>query len=96
MKILFKEDDFSVKSYEIKVGESGLEFMGEREEFSIPYSAVKDFYITEDAKGRVYFTAIFNNKLYEGKIPDKKGIVPFTSILKAKIGGVIRANIQKN
>lgn len=95
MKILFKKEDFAVRHYEIQLGETELNFLGEETAFSLPYFKVNDFCVTQDRRGKAYFTALYNGKICEGQILDPKEIVPFVSKLQEKIGGVIRIDVQK-
>lgn len=96
MKILVRQEDYSAGRYELQVGDSALEFISGDGPFYIPYGDVKDFCITQDGRGKSYFTMLCAGKMYEGQIPDPREGEPFTAALKAKLRGVIHIEVRKS
>ena len=95
MQILIRHDDFLAKRYVLCAGNAGLEFAEEKDLFIIPYSEIKDFYITQNKRGKVYFTALYSGHMLEGQILDPKEIEPFTALLKEKMTGIISIEVRK-
>ncbi len=96
MRVLVRREDFSTVRYLLKVGETALEFAGRNTQLSLPYTKIKDFYITLDKKKRICFTMICGIRMYEGEILDAEDIEPFTAALKEKLGGIINIEVRKN
>lgn len=96
MHILIKREDFSVSCYELNVGSAALEFIGENDAFSLPYSEVKDFYITRNCHGKTYFTMLCGRTMYEGQILDFGEVESFTEALKIELNGIIHIEVKKN
>lgn len=95
MQILIRREDFSTGCYELRVGDTALEFTGHDDSFSLPYSAVKDFNITRDRRGKAYFTVLCSGRMYEGQILNCGEIETFTSELKSKLNGVVNIEVRK-
>ena len=96
MQILIKREDFSTSRYELNTGSAALEFTGENDAFSLPYSEVKDFCITRNDHGKTYFTMLCEQTMYEGQILDLKAVESFVETLKTELGGVIHIAVKKN
>lgn len=95
MKVVIRGEDYSVRQYELNAGETVLAFTGVRDSFSFPYEDVRDIVITQDARGKYFFTMICAGKLYEGQITQPQGIEPFARALSKKLGGVIQLEVKK-
>lgn len=96
MQILIRREDFSTDCYELRVGDTALEFTGHVDTFSLPYSAVKDFSITQDRRGKAYFTMLSSGSMLEGQILDPTEIEPFMSAIKERLNGVMHIEVRKN
>lgn len=96
MRILIKREDFSASRYELHAGSDALELIGEDGNFSLPYSEVRDFYITRDERGKTYFTMLCGRTMHEGQILDVREAESFMEALKTKLGGVIHIEVRKN
>lgn len=95
MQILIRHDDFLATRYVLCIGNAGLEFAEEKDLFIIPYSEIKDFYIAQNKRGKVYFTVLYSGHMLEGQILDPKEIESFTALLKEKMDGVITIEVRK-
>lgn len=96
MKIAMKKENFSVIYYDLQTKSTALEFIGEKEQFSLRYSQIMDFVITQDRHGKSYFTMLAMGQLYEGAILDARDIEPFAAALKDKLDGVINIEIRRS
>jgi|LSQX01.1.fsa_nt_gb hypothetical protein len=95
MKVFVKGEDFSRERYELRLGDTGLEFVGKADGFSLPYAEIKDFCVTQGSRGKVYFTMLCGGRMYEGQIIDKDNVEQFTTELKEKLGGVINIEVKR-
>lgn len=95
MQILIRHDDFLAKHYVLYAGNAGLEFAEEKDLCIIPYSEIKDFYIAQNKRGKVYFTVLCSDHMLEGQILDPKEIEPFTALLKERLNGIISIEVRK-
>lgn len=91
-----KQEDFFRYHYELRLGESSLEFIGEKGNFLIPYMQICDFCITIDNRNRKYFIILCEKQMYEGKILEGSDVKIFLETLKIKICGVIHVNVRKD
>ncbi|NLT41019.1 MAG: hypothetical protein GXX89_11270 [Clostridiales bacterium] len=95
MIIFVKGKDFSRERYELCLGDTGLEFIGEADGFSLPYAEIKDFCVTQSDRGKVYFTMLCGVRMYEGQIIDEDNVEQFTTELKEKLGGIINIEVKR-
>lgn len=96
MKILIRHEDFSTSYYELHIADSSINFIGESENFSLPFTEICDFCITFEKYEKSYFTILCSKQIYEGQIIDKSDVEPFLEMLKNKLNGVIHVNVRKN
>lgn len=95
MQILIRRDNFSTASYALHIGESVLAFVGGTDSFSLPYSEMEDFSVTEDRRGKAYFTLFGANGLLEGQFADTRELSTFVTKLKEKMNGTIQIEVRK-
>ncbi len=97
MKIILKLNDYTQKEYSLVCSKTVLDFMGMQREdsFSVPYSEIDDFYVTEDSKGRMCFTTKIQNEMIEGNIVDSSEVKEFTAAIKKKIKGYINIEVRR-
>ncbi|MBQ0037208.1 MAG: hypothetical protein KBS74_00890 [Clostridiales bacterium] len=95
MQILIRRDNFSADCYELQIGDAALAFAGKNDSFTLPYSAVKDFSITQDRRGKAYFTTLSSGRMLEGQILEPKEIDSFTAALKERLDGVINIEVRR-
>lgn len=96
MRIAIRREDFSTEHYKLSIGDGVLEFARDAGGFSLPLCEIKDFCVTEDGRGKAYFTTLCGGRMYDGEIFDRDGIKPFTEELKKRLGGVINIEVRKN
>lgn len=95
MQIVIRREDYSAIRYTLGVGDSALTFAAEQGSFRLPYRDLHDFCITQEARGKAYFTAISAGRLYEGQILEPREIKAFVAALNEKLGGVINIEVKK-
>ena len=95
MRIVLRREDYSTSRYALDAGDTALAFAGEHDSFELPYRELRDFCITQDPRGRVYFTMLGAGRLYEGQIPQPQEIEPFVAALNARLGGIISIEVKK-
>ena len=95
MQILIRCDDFSADRYELQTGDTALEFIGGNRSFPLPYSELKNFSITEDNRGKAYFTALSSGSMLEGQILKPEEIASFTAALKERLDGIIDIGVRR-
>ncbi len=94
MKVVLNCDNFSFCTYELCIGEKELAFCGEKDPFSIPYSKVKDFIVTQNAGGKSYFTVFCKDQIFEGRIAEPEKTEPFVTALSSKLNGTVNIEIH--
>lgn len=95
MRILVRNEDFSTKRYELAATNTALELIGGEDAYLFPYSEIKDFCVTNDNRGKSYFTMLCGGRMYEGQIIDTQEIEAFTTALKERLGGSISIEVRK-
>ncbi len=96
MRVRMKREDFSLACFELCLSDAALELSGEKEAFSLPYSQIGDFIITQDSHAKAYFTMTCAGRTYEGRIMEPAEAEAFALALKDKMDGVINIAIQRN
>lgn len=96
MRILVRGEDFSTRSYELLIEETGLRFFGEDENFSVPYQEINDFYIMENNQGKTWFSMIHGGRMHEGQVLDAENVEAFASTLREKFGGIIHIEVKRS
>ena len=95
MKVVVVGEDCLSSQYEISIGAQSLVFVGEKGVFSLPYSEINDFYITQCGSGKTYFTLFCSTRMFEGQILETDKIRQFAANLRSVIGGVISVEVRK-
>lgn len=95
MQIIIRYDNFSADCYSLRSGNVALEFEGEKSTFSLPYTEIKDFCITQNRRGKVYFSVLSADRMLEGQILESEGMDSFVAELKEKMDGIVNIEVRK-
>lgn len=95
MKVIIRQGDYSLSSYDLVHHGDALKLISDGGEEAIPYDGIKDFCITEDKHRSFCFVLTSANVIYEGQILEPQQIEAFSEKLKAKLNGTISIEVRK-
>lgn len=95
MQIMIRYDNFSADCYNLQIDDAVLGFEGETSTLSLPYTEIEDFCITQNRRGKAYFSVLSADRMIEGQILEPEEIDPFVAELKKKMDGIINIEVRK-